>query len=593
MELFITDNLKAYNDSTCNYKILYGGSVVVQWNLTSSIDEFNLGLSGIEYKAADAMHHELSECITILDKYSLTHNKYLATRGTKSDIHFSLLYNSYWQLVIKKQVLRIVIEKLLALISQPVKQINLLLDESFSLAAVDFEKYFASQELNFNFSKNPVSLKKQLLASVKNLGYTGFYTWKKITGYNIRNEVGKKQVLLVIYDVPSLHVVLEKFYTLVNSQESIHLTILALTSGISQQKAIDAFKYSGKSISVIDYTQFRKGNFINHTDLYHALESLNEAYSIVRKQQLIENLETHYSWLGNAFEQLKPDVCFTLGVLEISRAISDVARFYKVPSINVDYGLFTDDSLFMASNIKFDIRACISKMNADIWKRHKDPSTQHQVIGFCKLDSYTTYTQTKVDLLSKYGFNATATSIFFASSWASSNKSYNLEKQKIVKELALLCSKNNWNLIIKKHPAEVDDLVKQVIEELKFNNQKVFEHAELPLNDAIFMSDVCTTQSSSMVADTLYFEKPFCFLAGSDVKAVTDLYSEFKKDGSIETFASMQDFETFVTNITNEVYRKTWQDKILALKEKYLFKTDGKASERLLHLLATTNASKG
>ena len=592
MELFITDNLKAFNDSTCKCKILYGGSMVVQWNLSSSIDEFNLGLSGIEYKAADAMHQELSECIANLDKYTLTHNKYLATRGTKSDIHFSLLYNSYWQLVIKKHVLRIVLEKLL-IIASPIKQINFQLDESYSLIAVDFNTYYPSQELNFNFSKNPVSWKKQLLVSVKNLGYTGYYTWKKITGYNLRNEAGKKQVLLVIYDVPSLHVVLEKFYTLINSQESLHLTILALTSGISLQKAIDAFKYSGKSISVIDYVQFRKGNFINHTDLYQALESLNVAYSIIRKQQLIENLETHYSWLGNAFEQLKPDVCFTLGVLEITRAISDVARYYKVPSINVDYGLFTDDSLFMASNIKFDIRACISKMNADIWKRHKDPSSQHQVIGFCKLDSYTTYTQTQADLLAKYGFNATATSIFFASSWASANKSYNLEKQKIVKELALLCSKNISNLIIKKHPAQLEDLVKQVIEELKFKNQKVFEHVEMPLNDAIFMSDVCTTQSSSMVADTLYFEKPFCFLSGSDEKAVTDLYSEFKKDGSIETFASMKDFETFVANITTEVYRKTWQNKILALKEKYLFKTDGKASERLRHLLATTNVSKG
>lgn len=593
MELFITDNLKAYNDSTCKCKILYGGSVVVQWNLSSSIDEFNLGLSGIEYNAADAMHQELSECIANLNKYSFIHNKFLATRGTKSDIHFSLLYNSYWQLVIKKHVLRIVLQKLLVVIASPIKQIKFQLDESFSLIAVDFNTYYTSQELNFSFSKNHVSWKKQLLASIKNLGYTGFYSWKKITGYNIRHAVGKKQVLLVIYDVPSLHLVLEKFYTLVNSQELLHLTILALTSGISQQKAIDAFKYSGKSISVIDYVQFRKGNFIKHTDLYQALESFHSAYSIIGQQQLIENLETHYSWLGNAFEQLKPDVCFTLGVLEISRAISDVARYYKVPSINVDYGLFTDDSLFMASNIKFDIRACISKMNADIWKRHKDPSTQHQVIGFCKLDSYTTYTQTQADLLAKYGFNATATSIFFASSWASANKSYNLEKQKIVRELSLLCSTNNWNLIIKKHPAEVDDLVKQVIEELKFKNQKVFEHAELPLNDAIFMSDVCTTQSSSMVADTLYFEKPFCFLSGSDEKAVTDLYSEFKKDGSIETFASMQDFETFVANITTEVYRKTWQDKIHALKEKYLFKTDGKASERLLHLLATTNASKG
>lgn len=592
MKLFISDTDTGYAENKSTYKFLFRGYIIEKWNLPNSPDNFNLALNSIEYSAADAMHLELNAALDKLENKKLSHNKFVATRKLKRDIHFSLLYNSYWQLVIKKHVLRLVLEKLIQLVPEKISEIELDLNEEFSLAEIDFHTFFEGINLKYHFRENKTSLLQQVKPILKNWAYYAYHTAKKLSGYGLTKHPNKKNILLLIYDVPSLHIVMERFYELVNESKNVHLTIVALSSGIAKNKAIDVQYLSGKNITVLDYTLFRKGNSQNHHDLYNLLESWHPAYKLIRKQKLIENLEDHYAWVGTAIEKLKPDVCFTLGVLEISRVISDVARYYKVPSVNVDYGLFTDDPLFMQSNIKFDIRACISEMNAGIWKNRKDPSTAHHLIGFCKLDSYRHVTIDREVLFHKLNFNSASKTIFFASSWAAANKSYNLEKQRIVSELAQLCHKNNWNLLIKKHPAETDSLINELIHTLNFKQQVVLEHSELKLEEAISLSNFVTTQSSSMVADTLYFEKPFCFLSSTANGNITDFYTTFKSDKLIETFSNSRDFEVFVQQLSSPNEFKNWLQNVNQVKEKYLYQTDGKASERLLHLLKSISVSK-
>lgn len=382
-----------------------------------------------------------------------------------------------------------------------------------------------------------------------------------------------------------MHIVLERFYELVKKSKEVHLTLVVLSSGIAKNKAIDAQNFSSQNITVLDYTLFRNGNNQNHSDLYKQLESWHPAYAIIRKQKLIENLEDHYAWIGTAIEAVKPDVCFTVSLSETGRAISDAARYFSVPCVNVEYGINTDDPLYFNSNTNFTIRACIGEANQLIWKKRNDPSEQHYNIGFCKLDKLIDFKPNPADFFQRNKLDATRPSLFFASSWTSSNKSYDLEKQTLVDELSKLCHKRNWNLLIKKHPAETDSLVKDIIDRSNFANQLVFNHADITLHELVCYCTVATTQSSSMFAETLYFEKPFCFLNKSKEGGITELYTSINEDGLFETYRNMEDFERFVEQLMQPEELIKFKTKAQKLKEKYLYKVDGLSSERLLKLL--------
>ncbi|HRH03788.1 MAG TPA: CDP-glycerol glycerophosphotransferase family protein [Bacteroidia bacterium] len=585
MKLLICDSDQVYLESKSTHAFLFRGYILEKWSLNNSPDEFNMSLNGIEYAAADAMHVELSKMLDYLDQYSLAHNKFVATRKNKRDIHFSLLYNSYWQLVIKKHVLRLVIEKLLTIFSNNVKEIEISLSEDYRLAEIDFRQYFKGIKLRMHFRADAGIRFKRIKPIVKNLGYFVYRFYKKVTGYGINKHPGKKNILLFIYDVPSLHIVLQRFYELVKLSNKVHLHLVTITSGIPEKKAIDPKNLQGKNISVYDYKIFRNGNFQNHRDLYQLLEVVNSSYSLVKEKQFIENLEIQYSWIGNMVAQIKPDITLTLSLSESGRALSDVSRFFDIPSVNVDYGLFTDDPLFMQSNIEFTYRACISQANVDIWHHRKDPTLNYRIIGFCKLDAYKNFEINREAFFKRFGLNNTANTIFFASSWTAQNKSYELEKQKIVQELAELCNRNNWNLIVKKHPAEYDNICKLVLKEHNFPNQILFDHEEINLHELLSVSTVVTTQSSSLVIDAMYFDKPFCFFSYSLNQSVTDFYTSIKKDELIQTVNTIDEFELFAKQFSSDKNKNDWFEKLALSKAKYLYKTDGNASQRLLDLL--------
>jgi hypothetical protein len=564
MVFYITDKVSNFESNRSDYKFLFKGWMIEKWNLPFSTDAFNITLNCIEFTAADNMLKELSIAIDKLENETVEYNKFIATRKNKRDIHFSLLYKSFWNLVIKKEVLKLVIQKLLVLIKEPISQISIELDLDYKLAELDFEQQFNPIKLNFSFASKTPTLREKVSPLLKNLWYWSYFNFKKISPSTLARHSGKKNILFLVYDVQSFHRVLAHFYELVQASSTVHLTIVVMSSGISNAKSVDVKKLESKNISVLDYSIFRRAKFWSHKKLYKILESWHPAYAEIKNQGLIENLENHYAWMSAVFERVPADVCLSIGIAsETGRAISDTARYYGVKSINVEYGINTDDPLYCSYNTKYDIRACVAQSNIDIWKRRNDPSEKHIPIGFCKLDELKGFEPNAAAFYSKYKLNPQVPTVFFASSWTAGNKSYDIEKQTLITELSDLCKRKNWNLIIKKHPAETDTIVEGVLTKNNFSNQRVFQHNELGLHEAISYCTVATTQSSSMFAETLYFGKPFCFLSKMESGGITDLYTSINADGLFETY----------------------RIRTAPLIEKYIYKTDGLASQRLLDLL--------
>ena len=107
MVFYITDKVSNFESNRSDYKFLFKGWMIEKWNLPFSTDAFNITLNSIEFTAADNMLKELSIAIDKLENETVEYNKFIATRKNKRDIHFSLLYKSFWNLVIKKEVFMI------------------------------------------------------------------------------------------------------------------------------------------------------------------------------------------------------------------------------------------------------------------------------------------------------------------------------------------------------------------------------------------------------------------------------------------------------------------------------------------------------
>lgn len=587
MMLYITDNFTEFEKNKNDFKLLLVGWQISKCGFFTQeeIDNLNQSLNSIELLAADQMLRELYTLQDLLKDTQFRCNKYLNTRENKDRTH-TLLYVCFWNFVIKKLVLKIITEKIIRFSHTSFSSISFALSDEYSLITLDFHKYF-SQELNFSFKKNKKIALNNFKKGFKNCGYIVCHLAKKITGYPVIPPNGKKKVLLFLYDMYSQHSVLTTFFEKLKNHPDLHLIIIHLTSGIEKKYSADPFHLQTlNNITVLDYRLFRKQNFISHVDFYNKLIDIHPAYTIFKTYDALSTIENHYSWIGNVFENVKPDVCLNVALLDASRAMSDVARYYKVPSVNVEYGLFTDDSLYMESNCEFTARACIGEESVKIWKRRNDPTHNHPVIGFCKLDNTIIQEPDKESFFRKNGFNHTAQTIFFGSTWSSENKTYNEEKMQIVKELSVLCHIKKWNLLIKKHPSEHDSIVNEIIQKNNYPFQKVFEHKELFLNDAIRVADVVTCQSSSIVLEAMLNNKVFCFLTKNIDLNITS-YNPLTKEPFVKTFDNIHNFENFIIEMQDKINRDKFIEALASVKERYLYKTDGQASQRLINLITS------
>jgi hypothetical protein len=395
--------------------------------------------------------------------------------------------------------------------------------------------------------------------------------------------IGKTQIAIVLYDIHNEFDLFKRFMELVQKQNKVDVTIVVVGSGNSPDKTVDTAMYTGGKVKAIHMYQHKKNLATDYSSFYALCQKINPLYSIYKKSRLCEWEDIQYGFVDNVLAKLSPDVCLYVNIQEFGRVVANVCAHHDIPSICVEYA-FAFDTYTMEKRIRFDARACMSEVTAQNWIKHKDPTPRHEVIGFCKIDDWSEKLALREKSVDQRPFDNDKKTILFVSTWAPNPNSPLLtEKATIVEKLSEVCHRNGWNLLVKKHPSEFDTLVSDVFNQNRYADQRIVEHKEMALFDCVYYADFVCTQNSSAFVETLYLNKPFSYITANGSNLWADL-SYFSREKAVGTFGSVEEYEQYLlANSSEETYGQLLKE-FMKLQEKYLYKTDGSASERLLSL---------
>ena len=114
------------------------------------------------------------------------------------------------------------------------------------------------------------------------------------------------------------------------------------------------------------------------------------------------------------------------------------------------------------------------------------------------------------------------------------------------------------------------------------HNQKVFTNKELPLSDAIQLSDFMCCQNSTAILDSVFFEKPFAFISLTQAESLADYIFRDKKS-RINEFHRLEDLRNFIYSLFHEkADEAVFKEKTKKLKRELLYLADGNACGRLI-----------
>ncbi|HTA63651.1 MAG TPA: CDP-glycerol glycerophosphotransferase family protein [Bacteroidia bacterium] len=509
-------------------------------------------------------------------------NKYLATRKNKFDIAYSLLYPNFKLFVLNKNIFELLLHSFIKTFKIPSStSIEFNLSDELQL----FKPSLLLNEMQTSIVIRKTIKKDIILHVIKNAYYALTQLLHKFKFYkSVKSNT--PHALLFIYDTANDINLFKHFVERVAKQDKIKLSIIQISSGIAQEYVFDvaSLKFN-TSIDIYYLKKFKAFVSAKNASFFNWAESINPDYTIFKDFGITQNLEIYYSFVAEAIKKIKPTITLYDNTGEVGRVVSDISRQFKIPSVNIEYAQFTDDAIHMESNIKFSARACLGYASAQLWKKRNDPTPVHVPIGFLKLDSLKNTIYDKAFFFTKHGLDISKATIFFASTWSAINDIYNEEKAKIIEELCEICKKNDWNLIIKKHPSERDRFANDAAKKTTYTRVKVFEHVEIDLYEAIFFCDIVTTQFSGVSIEALYFKKPVLFINMSNNNNWASL--SIMKD---EPYVFMyNDFILIEEKINKLLREKNSFTELMNMDiKKYLYSDDGQASERLIELIQKT-----
>lgn len=503
MRVTITDDQKTYAADSSSHKLLIGNAIIFECSFlnTESLLQFNAQLNGIENLAAEKMIEELKLLASELK--NVNPNKFLKTRNNQYDINYSLLYPNFSIIVLNRNILELLLSEFLKLnnLTKNDKFVFILSDKFSLIKETELIKQLGSS-CEFLFSKDQANK----FSYWKNAYYFAHSLKKRILSL-ITCKSKKKHFVLYLYDTRHYLDLFPKFFELINQSDNLQLTIVQLECGSPKDNVSDASKYKSNNIHYYKFQDFRNPVFENNTSFFRQLNKFSYG-AIFKKSNLNKNSEIYYSFVNLSFRFLKPDIVLYVNTGNAGRTISDVSRYYKIPSVNIEYGLFTDDAIHMECNIKFTARACLGESSINLWKKRHDPTLIHWPIGYLKFDNIKK--QFDIESIKKtLSINNSNKTLMFASTWGGTNDLYNIEKVVICKFLEELSIKNDWNFLVKKHPAETDNLIKH---NLKSNHAKIIEHSEISLEELIYVSDLIINQASGVVLEVMFYGKPIMYL---------------------------------------------------------------------------------
>ncbi len=432
--LFVTDNLSDFEQSTAPLKLLYRDCYFKQ-NVgfdAVRMEQFNFtSATTVEFKAAQRMHDEFEKLLPTLSVAGFVPNKYLKD-GSKQEQLYAYFYDYFKKYLLLKHLFLLSLQQFLTEFHSEVSgaDIELKLSRDLQLILPDLNVLFHEHHVKSEFYSGELIRKfAPRFAPFKKLLYP-VYNSIADTRNAIKPRIKKRKnhILLLTYDVSSDSLLLQHFFELVKQRKDVSLSIVQIATGMEARHTYSFKHFECDNIEVYRFEEFRKYARQNRNEQYfrHLCDTVPQ-FKCLDENQHFKAAELHYEWLGNMLEKIKPGVCLYTNQAEMGRALTQVAKFKKIPSVFVEYS-FTFDSPFLRSKIPFTLRACINRLTANNWKRNDDPSLYHLVLGYCKHDFLGKQQPDKSAFFKANQLEPNQKTVLFASTWCSGNKIYDDEK---------------------------------------------------------------------------------------------------------------------------------------------------------------------
>ncbi len=474
----------------------------------------------------------------------------------KNNKELALTHLLFRRLVEKKFFLMQLLETLSSLVE--VRTFELHLSEDYCL--FDFTS-LERVKINVSRYQDKRTLKKVRLQKLKNWLYLIKRFKRKVTP----RVKAKKRIVFVVQTAEHHHQLLKTLYQKLHLSDSYELVVVAYSIGIGDRYSYR--RHLPKGVKVYEIEDF----------LDNPRERISRKLFNRKGTSFPESIylfpELNYAKFQSMVEYLKPCVCITVGYMDTGRYLSDVCRSYNIPTISIDYSGIADDYTF-EKYIEYDHRAVISESQKNTWIRRNDPTLNHHVVGFLKYDEELSFNK---HFHLKNKLREDSTTILFASSHGIDPGA----KEQVLRELSILCAQRKFNLIVKKHPLETDEIANEIISK---ESQVVLGHSDTTTIECIHHSDIVISLGSSIVLDAIKELKPHITLALNTSLVMTD-FMPIAEEPFIFKVDSVEKLSPLLDQLSNVSTKEKLQDEMLQAREKYLYQIDKQASHRVFHII--------
>lgn len=515
-------------------------------------------MNGIENWCSEQALKELDRDCAQLPK--LRCNKFLETRTSLYDKWYSMLYPVYQRYHKHFHYIQFLLSQLAPHFDKAGFALDIRLSEKYRL--LDSRRGKLAYQCNLSIEQAGATTDKLWLRKI-------FYKAHNLLKSPKIEKSTKTHLLFITYDTANDVELYSELFRLLQTKKEYDVSIVQVESGNPVSYSFSAFE--GPQFRLYRYKDFKPKSIFRNKQLYDNLpESLR---TVVQHSGIIEQSELHYGFLDHLITQLAPSAIFYNNTGEIGKFASDVGRFHNIPVVNVEYAMFSDDFVYMATRIDYTARFCLGEESVKIWKNKHDQSRSYFPVGFLKMDAETEL-ENKSSFLRSLGMDPEVNTLFFASTSANDTTIYGREKSEICREIAELCIKQHWQLLVKLHPSEFDHGIRDIIAKLDHPSVRLLEHKAGLTTQILSACSAAITQNSSVGLEAALQHVPTIF------------YNKTRND-RVESLIPMKN-EPFVHIVDNmndlcaALERKTEPEIFDEAIARYMVADDRKASHRFI-----------
>ncbi len=315
----------------------------------------------------------------------------------------------------------------------------------------------------------------------------------------------RKRVLFAMYPYAHHHELLQNLYKKLSAfdESEIYWALLGETKEEALQFIPEKFHPN-----VFLWKEFKNYDKVSFTETL-VKELSRELPVLSRHKQgiLFYKLafDSNYRHFNKILQIISPDVVVHVGAHSVTNKVIDqLTRYYKIPSVYIDYAFITKSSNFLYYP-RYTKHIVASEYQKKLWETLGDRSEEIIPVGFAKYEITGKFPEKKEPR--------------YAVGYASSHGLSREKELEDLKTLVEICKRLRLKLILKKHPFDSSE----DLEEFSRRYEQVYLIKGTSLSYDFFARiDILFSVGSSIMFDAIHYEVPYAEIV-SEAKELTHI----------------------------------------------------------------------